>query len=134
MKEDLSKKKKWKRRKQRVILADDKKVGLSPLFLGRSVKTPKSSGSHVCVSLFSISLLNQTEKMQHFSCISLSPIFLFHKSPLSNTVEMCLRAISCFTYWCYKLGTWEKMSNCIVSLNSFWYKRGLKSWKEKITF
>jgi len=38
-------------------------IGLSSLFLCRFVKTLKSSGSHVCVSLFSNSLLNQTEEM-----------------------------------------------------------------------
>jgi len=44
----------------------------------------KSSGSHKTLSLFSISLLNQTGEITYFYSLSLSPISLFSKSSLPN--------------------------------------------------
>jgi hypothetical protein len=45
----------------------------------------KSSGSHKILSLFSISLINQTREIAYFYSFSLSLISLFSKSSLPNT-------------------------------------------------
>jgi hypothetical protein len=53
-------------------------------FLRKDGENEKSSGSHKKFSLFSVSLLNQTEEIAYFYSFSLSPISLFSISSIPN--------------------------------------------------